>query len=65
MRRVETDARQCVRDAHAWQNAEALIYEMKNGTARLLGVEYITPVAAWSASHPELPVLSNQHLQIA
>ena len=43
---------------------EALIYEIKNGTARLLGVEYITPVAAWSANHPELPVLSNQHLQI-
>ena len=35
-----------------------------NGTARLLGVEYITPLAAWNASHPELPLLEGQHLQI-
>jgi hypothetical protein len=46
------------------EHPEALIYEMKNGAARLLGVEYITPVAAWNAAHPELPVLNGQHLQI-
>jgi len=42
---------------------EALIYELKNGTARLLGVEYITPMPAWDAAHDELPVLAGQHLQ--
>jgi hypothetical protein len=42
---------------------EALIYEIKNGVARLLGVEYITPAPAWDAVHQEVPVLSGQHLQ--
>lgn len=44
---------------------EALIYEFKDGFARLLGVEYIAPVDVWNASHPnEMPVLMNQHFQL-
>jgi hypothetical protein len=43
---------------------EALIYEFKNGVARLLGVEYITPVPAWDASHEDLPILYGQHFQL-
>jgi hypothetical protein len=41
---------------------EALIYEMKNGRARLVGVEYIVPVAAWNpgAGEPPVPVLEGQ-----
>jgi hypothetical protein len=42
---------------------EALIYEFKNGGARLLGVEYITPVPAWDAAHDGPPVLNGQHFQ--
>ena len=44
---------------------EALIYEFRNGTARLVGVEYIVPAAAWHATHaPEdVPVLEGQLLQ--
>lgn len=42
---------------------EALIYEMKNGSARLVGVEYITPAPAWDAEHEDVPVLLGQHLQ--
>jgi hypothetical protein len=42
---------------------EALIYELKNGVARLVGVEYITPAPAWDASHEGPPVLNGQHLQ--
>jgi hypothetical protein len=43
---------------------EALIYEFKNGVARLLGVEYITPVPAWDASHEGPPLLNGQHFQM-
>ena len=41
---------------------EALIYEVKNGRARLVGVEYIVPVAAWNpaAGEPPVPVLEGQ-----
>lgn len=41
---------------------EALIYEVKNGRARLVGVEYIVPVAAWqpAAGEPPVPVLEGQ-----
>lgn len=46
------------------ETPEALIYEIKNGVARLLGVEYITPVPAWDAAHTEVPVLAGQHLQL-
>ena len=35
---------------------EALIYEFKNGRARLVGVEYIVIAAQWDAEHPEPPV---------
>jgi hypothetical protein len=35
---------------------EALIYELKNGRARLVGVEYIVIAAQWDATHPEPPV---------
>jgi hypothetical protein len=43
---------------------EALIYEIKEGTARLVGVEYITPAAAWDANHDGPPVLAGQHLHL-
>ena len=43
---------------------EALIYEFKNGVARLLGVEYIPPVPVWDASHQDLPILNGQHFQL-
>jgi hypothetical protein len=43
---------------------EALIYEVKGGVARLVGVEYITPVAAWDAAHDGPPVLQGQHLHL-
>jgi hypothetical protein len=46
------------------EEPEALIYEFKNGRARLVGVEFITPAAAWNAAHPdEAPVLDGQLLQ--
>lgn len=35
---------------------EALIYEFKNGRARLVGVEYIVLAAQWDAAHTEPPV---------
>jgi len=39
---------------------EALLYEMRNGQLRLLGVEFIVPAATWHA-HSELPpVLAGQ-----
>jgi hypothetical protein len=43
---------------------EALIYEMKEGVARLVGVEYITPVAAWDAAEDGHPILSGQHFHL-
>jgi hypothetical protein len=46
------------------ERPEALIYEVKGGMARLLGVEYITPAPVWDAAHPELPLLSGQHFQL-
>jgi hypothetical protein len=41
---------------------EALIYEVKDGRARLVGVEYIVPVAAWNppAGAAPVPVLEGQ-----
>jgi hypothetical protein len=45
------------------ERPEALIYEFKNGLARLVGVEYITPAPAWDAAHAELPLLAGHHLQ--
>ena len=43
---------------------EALIYEFKNGYARLVGVEYIVPAALWHVEHPpqDPPVLRDQLL---
>ena len=35
---------------------EALIYEFKDGRARLVGVEYIVLAAQWDAGHSEPPV---------
>jgi hypothetical protein len=35
---------------------EALIYELKNGQARLVGVEYIVLAAQWDTTHAEPPV---------
>ena len=34
---------------------EALIYEFRNGSARLVGVEYIVMADDWNARHPSLP----------
>ena len=45
------------------ERPEALIYEIKNGVARLLGVEFITPVPVWDAQNDDLPVLAGHHLQ--
>jgi hypothetical protein len=44
------------------ERPEALIYEVKDGRARLLGVEYIVPAAAWSPKEgdPPVPVLDGQ-----
>jgi hypothetical protein len=42
---------------------EALIYELKNGQARLVGVEYIVLAAQWDSAHtapPAPPVLEGQ-----
>jgi hypothetical protein len=41
---------------------EALIYELKDGQARLIGVEYIVPVAAWHPAdgEPPVPMLEGQ-----
>lgn len=39
---------------------EALLYEMRNGRFRLLGVEYIVPAAAWHAHSQPPPVLAGQ-----
>lgn len=39
---------------------EALMYEVANGRARLLGVEFIVDAATWMASHPAPPVLEGQ-----
>jgi len=45
------------------EHPEALIYEIKNGVARLVGVEFITPAPAWDAQNEDLPVLAGHHLQ--
>jgi hypothetical protein len=42
---------------------EALIYEMKDGRARLVGVEFIVDAAAWGKNHQNPPVLEGQTLQ--
>jgi hypothetical protein len=44
------------------EHPEALIYEVKNGRARLVGVEYIVPVDAWhpAAGEAPVPVLEGQ-----
>ena len=42
---------------------EALIYELQNGEAHLVGVEYIVMVDAWHANHAEPPVLEGQLFQ--
>jgi hypothetical protein len=42
---------------------EALIYEMNNGGAQLVGVEYIVMVDAWHANHADPPVLEGQLFQ--
>jgi hypothetical protein len=45
------------------ERPEALIYEFKNGAARLVGVEFITPAPVWDAQNQNLPVLAGHHLQ--
>ena len=32
---------------------EALVYEQRNGRFQLVAVEYVTPAAAWEASHDD------------
>jgi len=46
------------------EHPEALIYEIRNGAARLVGVEYIAPAPAWDAAHEGPPVLAGHHLQL-
>ena len=43
------------------ERPEALIYEMKNRTLRLVGVEYIVIAEAWHAANAAPPVLMGQH----
>jgi hypothetical protein len=45
------------------EHPEALIYEIKGGVARLVGVEFITPAPVWDAQSTDLPVLAGHHLQ--
>ena len=45
------------------ERPEALIYEIKDGVARLVGVEYITPAPVWDAQSQDVPVLAGHHLQ--
>jgi len=45
------------------EHPEALIYEIKNGVARLVGVEFITPAPVWDAQNQDLPLLAGHHLQ--
>ena len=45
------------------EHPEALIYEIKDGVARLVGVEFITPAPVWDAQHADLPLLAGHHLQ--
>ena len=42
---------------------EALIYETKDGTNRLVGVEFIVMADQWNAAHKEAPVLEGQTFQ--
>lgn len=42
---------------------EALIYEIKHGVARLVGVEFVVPAPAWDPTHAEPPVLEGQTFQ--
>jgi hypothetical protein len=42
---------------------EALLYESKNGTYRLIGVEFIVMADQWNAVHEEAPVLEGQTFQ--
>lgn len=42
---------------------EALMYEVSNGRARLLGVEYIVDAATWLAAHGGPPQLEGQAFQ--
>lgn len=46
-------------------NPEALIYELRNGVARLVGVEYIVLASDWHQTHApnDPPVLEGQLLQ--
>ena len=39
---------------------EALMYEQRGGSLRLLGVEYIVPAADWDAQNPGPPALLGQ-----
>jgi hypothetical protein len=43
---------------------EALTYEVANGRARLLGVEYIVDAATWLANHAGPPALEGQAFQL-
>jgi hypothetical protein len=45
------------------ERPEALIYEIKNSVARLVGVEFITPAPVWDAQNEDLPLLAGHHLQ--
>ena len=42
------------------QHPEALLYEPKDGTLQLVGVEYVIIADAWNAYHQTPPVLMGQ-----
>lgn len=44
---------------------ELLIYEFKKGVARLVGMEYVMPAAAWDKDHKGAPVLGGQLMHYA
>jgi hypothetical protein len=43
------------------RHPEILIYDLRRGRLRLLGVEYVVIASDWHASHPEPPMLMGQH----
>ena len=43
--------------------SEALIYEIRNGRLRLVGVEYVVIAEAWDANHETPPTLMGQVFQ--
>jgi hypothetical protein len=43
-------------------NPEVLVYEPRQGALHLVAAEYVTPAAAWNATHPGTPPQLRGHL---